>query len=85
MGLLGASKDFPRDRRTERVLAVAQALDAVWPMGHAMSHSTHSGFSGPPSDAPICSRNGRLFVACFAGLCDFQSEASGVGHPRSLT
>lgn len=49
-------------------------------MGHAMSHSHHAGFSGPPSVAPITSRSGRLLVARFAGLWDFQSDASKVGQ-----
>lgn len=49
-------------------------------MGHAMSHSTHSGFSAPPTS----SLRGRLF--CFVALLpDFQSRASGVGHVRALT
>ncbi len=50
-----------------------------------MSHSTQFGFSEPPSDAPMCSRSGLEFVACFAGLCDFQSDAIGVGQFRPST
>lgn len=75
-----AAKRDPGVGRLERDLPVAQCFDSVCPMGHPMSHSTHSGLSAPPTS----SLSGRLF--CFVALLpDFQSRASGVGHVRALT
>lgn len=56
-------------------MAVAQCFDSVCPMGQPWSHSTHAGFSAPPTS----SLSGRL-LPWAPLLPDFQSLAVGVGH-----
>jgi hypothetical protein len=41
-----ANREGFRDRRDD---GIAEASDAVHPMGNPMSHSTHAGFNSPPS------------------------------------
>jgi hypothetical protein len=60
-----------------RNLSVSNRLKSVHPGGHPMSHSTHGGFSVPPTT----SLSGRLLRAIVSGLALplFQSRAVGVG------
>jgi hypothetical protein len=58
-------------------LSVSKGAQSVHPTGHPISHSTHVGFSFPPTDAASV---GVFRVASDGALSSFALCAVGVGH-----
>lgn len=76
-------EDMPCSCRHERNLSVSNGFDSVHPIGHPMSHSTQSGFRGPP----VWAFSGRLFLLICADPPLFAASCVvGVAHlSRALT